>query len=55
MTLSTTITTFLQQRRQRRARARVAAQDVGPSVHRAQGQPMTRDVAIGGQTGSTVA
>ena len=55
MSLRTAVTTFLQQRRQRRAGAAVADHDVAQAVRRRSAAPTTKDVAIGGQTGSTVA
>jgi hypothetical protein len=48
------VTTWLSERRRRRADAAVADHDSERAARR-DGAPTTKDVAVGGQTGSTVA
>ena len=54
MGLRTAVTAFVQQRRQRRSAAAAADHAVARTV-RPGAAPTTHDVAIGGQTSSTVA
>lgn len=53
MGLRTAVTALVQQRRHRRASAAVSEHETARAVRRT--PPTTRDVAVGGQTGSTVA
>ena len=54
MGLRTAVTAFLQHRRQRRAGSAAADHGAAQAVRRPR-LPTTKDVAVGGQTGSTVA
>ena len=54
MSLRTAATAFLQQRRRSRAAGAAVEHDAAQAVRRP-AAPTTKDVAIGGQTGSTVA
>ena len=53
MSLRTTVTALLQSRRRRRSAAAAADHDAARAVRRP--APTTHDVAVGGQTSSTVA